>query len=1619
MQIALSVVSPRMEFPGLDAGIQKLTQVRELLGQIEAFKKVEVKVGISGLDAAQKQAEKVSNIVASLSAQLKTMGWENASSTVGMKFKSVAAELKYLADLHAQIQKAKFPVTDQSRTQARAGAENLIGLRIEELNKQMAAEMEAAAASEKAAEKISKARKKAAGGGAGGGPTARGGGEYPGDGRGTLVSERFMRGDSGEMESIRRQFEVGAGRRLTQTPSGPDVEDISATQRLRWELRQLENQYRVNTAEGRKAGATERELAQVAAAHTQAIAAKVREMQMEETVQARQAVSAAAVQQQRMEARAAAAERAQALKQDAEAQARQVKSVREWEAAQKQAWEDSEARRVAALRSHEAGQKADWEAHQRAQDEAARRARAAQTVTQFDQMTAHYGPDALQRETSRTTAGGRRETVTMRHNSGQFREDVKIVKEFDAAGALLDARLEKVNTRLAESAREGGWAGRTFLNNTRNFMAWSASAAAVFGGLQLIHSGFESLKEIDSTTAILRTVLNGTEQDVISLRTQVLQLAADNGRGAAEAMDAAVRWARFGLSVEQTAEAVRVSLKAANVAEISTAEASQQLAAIYGSYGLEVKDLSTVLNQLNTVSNNFNVTNKDLLAGLARSSAIAKQAGLGFSELTALIGTGTGRTGRPGQEMGNAIKAVISALAKPENQDFMAKMGVPVKEQSGAMKGFSDVLREMYLRYNELSHAEQQEMLVKVGGARQVSRLATLLDGYIQAQYLSIMATRDQSSADRENANIRNSLISQLQSIGTEFQKLTLDSAEAGKNGFFDVSMNQNMVRFLEMFSNFLRLTDKIPGGLAPVGVMLGLMTGRLLTTAVAMDTGARKAGFLGHSLNQLRAIYSDLWATVAQLNAQLVEQDTLMGRMTAKTMGVKVGATAEEIGNIGGMRKLTGMVVGLLPMLARFAGYWLLASAAMAGINWIFRQFQSDAERATAKMAGFNAELERLKALAEGAKATARLGGTLEKGFAHLAQRNPEAARQALQQFGSVSSTEAGQAKANTADLMRLFNSGNREALLKKIHDLRMQQEAEYIAKRKDQIVQEGMLAAVQRKRIEDINARLEHGWISEAARKKLTDERSELEKQLAETMGKQREIAADITESTEETTDDDRQRLKVFEEQLKVRGEMIARLAGGVMGGSPMERDKAEAGIRASAANLADVRAQIAARRAERDESMKAAQQDADAQAKRRDALKEIITRIETARRAVGAPALGVPAESGYGTDPLGLTRKVAEMNRAKVQAEAAGAAARLPGLLSEAAGRFGASDTTALTKMADDAERAATESQKLIEARSAEADEQIKSLEEAERKYAVEVATADALRQQAELLDAQSANARRMNNIALAARVGGNEAAQDRGALAAMMGRLYSNPDLARYHADARRSLDAATRGGTYTYKSLQPMAMNRVEAEQALVNMKNQLIGAEERDARLQAEILNIKRQQNEEAAKALLMASREDQLRAALVAKYMRQNGGRGFSNSQFQFLSQETRGAIERYTPGALPPGYMNEVQGKQREMADNRALMKDLPDAIGRLEATIAKFPAFQLPGDKGAAMQGQVPKFQFAFVEQAKEMFAIAKDIIGNKLQTEMSQLRSLVMGALHDAGFNNAATAAGGAI
>lgn len=403
----------------------------------------------------------------------------------------------------------------------------------------------------------------------------------------------------------------------------------------------------------------------------------------------------------------------------------------------------------------------------------------------------------------------------------------------------------QVNIETARLNESYSHIGKNMLQNIAHVTAWSASVGVLYGSLRVLKESVGALVELQYQQARLSVVMNLSQSDTAGLTDDILKLAAANGRSGDDAMKAATQWARLGMSKRQVAEATRVSLVAANVAEVTAAEATESLSAIMVTYGLHAGQLNGVLGMLNQTSNTYNVTVAELLNGLERVSSVAKQAGLSLAETQGIIGAAAGATGQTGANIGNSLKSFIGAVSGEEGQKNLRSFGIETTA-GGEVKDMTRIVNELYVAYQRMSEAERRTMIFSTVGKNQASRVTAMLDNYVKSQVLAVNSLNNLNSAGKENEVILATMKSQLQGVITEWQRFVALQAKnisvvsTGFNGpMSDAKENKPWLKHggplgqsMSAISNIGKLANTGFGSAAATAA-IGLMTVGLMRLAL------------------------------------------------------------------------------------------------------------------------------------------------------------------------------------------------------------------------------------------------------------------------------------------------------------------------------------------------------------------------------------------------------------------------------------------------------------------------------------------------------------------------------------------------------------------------------------------------------------------------------------------------------------------------------------------------------------------------------------------------------------------------------------------------------------------
>jgi TP901 family phage tail tape measure protein len=1009
----------------------------------------------------------------------------------------------------------------------------------------------------------------------------------------------------------------------------------------------------------------------------------------------------------------------------------------------------------------------------------------------------------------------------------------------------------------------------SLLRNAATFLKWQVPMQAVMSSVQAFSAGFAGAMKVDRQFATLRAVFNGTAEEAQKLKNGTLELAAAEGRSSEEAMATAIRWSRLGLTKNQVLQATKVSLVAANVAEIDAAEATEKLSAIYATFKLNVGDLGTVLNRLNSISNNYNVTVDDMFEGIVRVGGVAKQSGLALRDLEGIIGSVVGATGRPGAEVGNALKFVITRLASPDTMENLKKsFNIDLTQPNGDLKDMSQIFRQLADIYPTLNGAQQQYFLKLTSGSRQAARFALVLDQFRQGQILAAGAAFDASSAFRENQMILESLQSRVESLKTSWTSLFATMGDAGVFEFLGA-------RLRALKGSIDEVANAFPKGKKEDKQF-----------KINDTTRAERVENLGGGWDKVWGTGTDfseqeLLTTISRMDTAIKAREELDKKTGGDVSKVGFGDKHGKIVN-DFMFPDEGQTVSSSPLTVKGGGLkfdrFESLEAAKKERQMMLAALDSGGDSGPAdKLSAMTAELNALRERLTGLDIAADVFGSMNKSI----ESGKVERVQLIKDFEGIAALlpqmEGGAATYTDAvdRFYRLLDAKDFTGMAALLKELEAKTKGEKGKKQEEFTAQKNPV-------LESLRADL----VASSKRK------SEATRMPQGTDGERKaRIAAIQTEA------DTYKNLQSAIEQVTQAMEKQEKPA--FNGTQTSNIDKYLDDLLAQAAAVGEAFRELSP-----------------------DAANDPVARIFRRKR----DDHGKGDLRGDGSLGLDWLKQVGAATAADANEKRASARANIRRLSSTAEGEEG----IAASKNPVDQAELETQQQILLQADAAEA-MAMERIATEEKRIAQLVRELDFQEQIARLARTQTDASKRADNSSRAWRFGDTDSDKDANQAEMAMRRAAANINAAETSAKTTSPSDKANLAGSI----LQDEATARTNLN--ALEQRNYDLDA----ARKQVAIDQVKamKEQTEEANKRLMLASREDQLRASVLARSIRDKGPLG--KNEFFALSQETRQAIVNYNPGSAP-----DALNPAKETARKSSI--EITEEQTRLQTNVSKLDAW-----------------------------------------------------------------------
>lgn len=283
--------------------------------------------------------------------------------------------------------------------------------------------------------------------------------------------------------------------------------------------------------------------------------------------------------------------------------------------------------------------------------------------------------------------------------------------------------LKTASTELQNWGKNTQWAGRQLMVGFTIPFAAAAAAAGVYA------------YQIDKSITQITKVYDGAQSEVKNLALATSQEVTHTmGQTAKSTLDVMASLAAVGKTGKDLQDATKEVQRLSTLGDMDQQTSLKSYIALQATFKMSVKETGEAINYMNAIENATSLSMQDFADAIPRAAAPVAQLGGTLQDLGVVL-VALKERGVDAAEGSNAIKTLMNRLISPGKdvqkvfQELTHRdLGDFIKSTRGelmpTMQGLADIIMN-----GNLSMLQQQELIGKLGGAYQLTRLTAILDG--------------------------------------------------------------------------------------------------------------------------------------------------------------------------------------------------------------------------------------------------------------------------------------------------------------------------------------------------------------------------------------------------------------------------------------------------------------------------------------------------------------------------------------------------------------------------------------------------------------------------------------------------------------------------------------------------------------------------------------------------------------------------------------------------------------------------------------------------------------------------------------------------------------------------
>lgn len=389
----------------------------------------------------------------------------------------------------------------------------------------------------------------------------------------------------------------------------------------------------------------------------------------------------------------------------------------------------------------------------------------------------------------------------------------------------LSQQFRQIKTQVqATDATSQGFFGnlKTQLKDAlTNMLKYQLAYKIIQETIQAIKAMVKAVCELDAVLTEFNKVADLSTEQLENFADKAYEAATKIGRTGKDMIEAATEFKRAGYDLDQSLEMGNAALVMTNVADgiDQTSDAAGTLISVLKGFNISDSDIMSIVDKMNSVSNQSPVGFDNLADGLERVSGTMNQAGNSIDETIGLLTGGFAQlrnmekvsTGlitisqrlRAIDEDGDAIDGLSAELDKS-----FGSIGVAIEDTNGELRSTYAIMSDYAKVFPTLTSEQKQYFAELAAGKRQVNVFNAIIQQMSDVDNAISQSIDSVGAAERENEIYRQSIQGMKNEMDNQFQMLA--------NEVISSDWIKDLISagtdFLEVLTNIVKQDDLVSG---------------------------------------------------------------------------------------------------------------------------------------------------------------------------------------------------------------------------------------------------------------------------------------------------------------------------------------------------------------------------------------------------------------------------------------------------------------------------------------------------------------------------------------------------------------------------------------------------------------------------------------------------------------------------------------------------------------------------------------------------------------------------------------------------------------------------------------